>query len=198
VFLGGTEQNPFGNNQNSAAYTINFSSGASTLSFIAGAPQDGTTFDMRGILPGERYRNAGVSTVFVSSVDDISDEFNNTKTTFELSIDGVPLDPTKVNAQNMFVSLGGVMQIPVEQSGSPLAGLAYNVGLNTITKKLEITFAAPPLFGSTCNIRIITSDEYLTCPIPPELLNTTLQDGPGITVNDQNQIIRIDPGLIQP
>jgi hypothetical protein len=198
VFLGGTEQNPFGNNQNSAAYTINFSSGASTLSFIAGAPQDGTTFDMRGILPGERYRNAGVSTVFVSSVDDISDEFNNTKTTFELSIDGVPLDPTKVNAQNMFVSLGGVMQIPVEQSGSPLAGLAYNVGLNTITKKLEITFAAPPLFGTTCNIRIITSDEYLTCPIPPELLNTTLQDGPGITVNDQNQIIRIDPGLIQP
>jgi hypothetical protein len=153
---------------------------------------------MRGILSGDRYRNAGISTVFVSSVDDISDEFNNTKTTFELSIDGVPLDPTKVNAQNMFVSLGGVMQIPVEQSGSPLAGLAYTVGLNTVTKKLEITFATPPLLNTTCNIRIITSDEYLTCPIPPELTDTTLQDGPGITINDQNQIIRIDPGLIQP
>ncbi len=198
VFLGGTEQNPFGNNQNSAAYTINLSSGASTLSFIAGAPQNGTTFDMRGILSGERYRNAGVSTVFVSSVDDISDEFNNTKTTFELSIDGVPLDPTKVNAQNMFVSLGGVMQIPVAQTGNPLAGLAYTVGLNTVTKKLEITFAIPPLLNTTCNIRVITSDEYLTCPIPPELLSTTVEIGPGLTVNDQNQIIGIDPGLINP
>jgi hypothetical protein len=198
VFLGGTEQNPSGNNQNSAAYTVNYSSGASTLSFIAGAPQEGTTLDVRGILSGSRYRNAGISTVFVSSVDDISDLFNNTQTTFPLVIDGVPLDPTKVNAQNMFVSLGGVMQIPVAQTGDPLAGLAYTVGLNSITKVLEITFAVPPLSGTTCNIRVIASDEYLTCPLPPGLTNTTLQDGPGIIVNDQNQIIQIDPGLIQP
>jgi hypothetical protein len=154
--------------------------------------------DVRGILSGSRYRNAGISTVFVSSVDDISDLFNNTQTTFPLVIDGVPLDPTKVNAQNMFVSLGGVMQIPVAQTGDPLAGLAYTVGLNSITKVLEITFAVPPLSGTTCNIRVIASDEYLTCPLPPGLTNTTLQDGPGIIVNDQNQIIQIDPGLIQP
>jgi hypothetical protein len=198
VFLGGTEQNPSGNNQNSAAYTVNYSSGASTLSFIAGAPQEGTTLDLRGILSGSRYRNAGISTVFVSSVDDISDLFNNTQTTFPLVIDGVPLDPTKVNAQNMFVSLGGVMQIPVAQTGDPLAGLAYTVALNSITKVLEITFAVPPLSGTTCNIRVIASDEYLTCPVPLGLTNTTLQDGPGIIVNDQNQIIQIDPGLIQP
>jgi hypothetical protein len=198
VFLGGTEQNPSGNNQNSAAYTVNYSSGASTLSFIAGAPQEGTTLDVRGIISGSRYRNAGISTVFVSSVDDISDLFNNTQTTFPLVIDGVPLDPTKVNAQNMFVSLGGVMQIPVAQTGDPLAGLAYTVALNSITKVLEITFAVPPLSGTTCNIRVIASDEYLTCPLPPGLTNTTLQDGPGIIVNDQNQIIQIDPGLIQP
>jgi hypothetical protein len=98
----------------------------------------------------------------------------------------------------MFVSLGGVMQIPVAQTGDPLAGLAYTVGLNSITKVLEITFAVPPLSGTTCNIRVIASEEYLTCPIPPGLTNTTLQDGPGIIVNDQNQIIQIDPGLIQP
>jgi hypothetical protein len=198
VFLGGTEQNPFGNNQNSAAYTVNYSAGASSLSFIAGAPQEGTTLDVRGILPGSRYRNAGVSTVFVSSVDDISDLFDNTRTTFPLTIDSIPLDPAKVNAQNMFVSLGGVMQIPVEQSGDPLAGLAYTVAINSITKVLEITFAVPPLLNTTCNIRVITSDEFLTCPLPAELANTTLQDGPGIVINDQNQIIAIDPGLIQP
>ena len=123
---------------------------------------------------------------------------NNTRSTFELEIDGVPLDPTKVNSQNMFVSLGGVMQIPVAQTGNPLAGLAYTVAVNVISKVLEITFATPPAIGTTCNIRVIASDEFLTCPIPESLLNTTLEDGPGIIVNDKNQIIGIDTGLIQP
>jgi len=198
VFLGGVEQNPSGFAQTSAAYSIDSSSGVSVLSFIGGAPQAGTTLDFRGILSGSRYRNSGVSTVFVSSVDDIAPFFNNTQKTFALEIDGVPLDPTKVNAQNIFVSLGGVMQIPVAQTGVPLAGLAYTVGQNPISKALEITFATPPAIGTTCNIRIITSDEFLTCPIPPALVNTTLQDSSGIIVNDKNQIIGIDPGLIQP
>jgi hypothetical protein len=153
---------------------------------------------MRGILSGSRYRSAGVSTVFVSSTDDIAPLFNNTLRTFPLEIDGVALDPTKVNAQNMFVSLGGVIQIPVPQVGDPLAGNAYTVGLNPTTGALEITFAVPPLINTTCNIRVITSDEFLTCPLPPGLLDTSLQDGPGIEINDLNQIVSIDPGLIQP
>jgi hypothetical protein len=196
LFLGGVEQNPSGINQTSAAYTIDSSSGASTLSFIGGSPQAGTTLDLRGVLSGARYRNALVSTVFVSSVDDIAPLFNNTQRTFSLEIDGVPLDPTKVNAQNMFVSLGGVMQVPVSQSGDPLAGLAYTVAVNSVSKVLEITFAVPPAIGTTCNIRVITSDEFLTCPIPPELLNDDLKEGPGILVNSKNQIIEIDSGLI--
>jgi hypothetical protein len=196
VFLGGVEQNPSGVAQTSSAYTIDSSSGSSSLSFIGGAPETGTVLDMRGILSGERYRNASISTVFVSSVDDIAPLFNNTDSTFPLAILGQPLDPTKVNAQNMFVSLGGVMQVPVAQAGDPLAGLAYTVAINSVTKALEITFATPPARGATCNIRVIASDEFLTCPIPSELLNTSLQDGPGIIVNDQNQIIEIDSGLI--
>jgi len=196
LFLGGVEQNPSGVNQTSAAYTINNSSGASTLSFIGGAPEAGTTLDLRGVLPGAKYRNALVSTVFVSSADDVAPLFNNTRQTFPLEIDGVPLDPTKVNAQNMFVSLGGVMQVPVAQTGNPLAGLAYTVAVNSVTKVLEITFAVPPAIGTTCNIRVITSDEFLTCPIPPELLNDELKEGPGVIVNDKNQIIEIDSGLI--
>jgi hypothetical protein len=90
------------------------------------------------------------------------------------------------------------MQIPVAQTGNPLAGLAYTVDINTISKVLEITFSTPPATGTTCNIRVIASDEFLTCPLPEGLFNTTLQDGPGIIINDQNQIISIDPGLIQP
>ena len=89
------------------------------------------------------------------------------------------------------------MQIPVAQDGNPLAGLAYTVAVNPVSKVLEITFAVPPAALTTCNIRVITSDEFLTCPIPPGLQSTNLQDGPGIEVNDQNQIISIDPGLIQ-
>jgi len=198
VFLGGVEQNPSGLAQTSAAYSIASSLGTTTLSFIGGAPQVGTVLDMRGILSGQRYRNSGVSAVFVSSVDDIAPLFDNLQTTFPLEIDGVPLDPTKVNAQNMFVSLGGVMQIPVAQDGNPLAGLAYTVAVNPVSKVLEITFAAPPIALTTCNIRVITSDELLTCPLPPELLNDNLEIGPGITVNRDNQIIGIDPGLINP
>jgi hypothetical protein len=196
VFLGGVEQTPGGAPlQNSPAYTI--LSNPTSVAFT-GSPSAGTVLDMRGILSGSRYRNAGVSTVFVSSVDDISTLFNSTQTKFPLTIGGVALDPNKVNAQNMFVSLGGVMQIPVTQAGDPLAGLAYTVGVDSVTNVLEITFATPPAIGTLCNIRVITSDEFLTCPLPSELLDNSLQDGPGIIINDQNQIISIDPGLIQP
>lgn len=196
VFLGGVEQNPYGLNQTSSSYFIDTASGATSLTFIGDSPPTGVVSDVRGILSGERYQNSGISTVFVSSVDDIAPLFNNTQRTFSLTIGGEPLDPTKVNSQNMFVSLGGVMQIPVAQEGSPLAGLAYTVGLSSVTKTLEITFAVAPLQNTTCNIRVVTSDEFLTCPLPPEFLNTALQDGPGITINDKNQITDIDSGLI--
>jgi hypothetical protein len=199
VFLGGVEQNPFGLTQTSASYTISPpGSTTTTLNFIGGAPVEGTSLDIRGILSGELYRNAGVSSVFVSSVDDIAPLFNNTVTTFPLAIGSVSLDPTRVNAQNMFVSLGGVMQLPVASEGSPLSGNAYTVQTNSVTKLLEITFAVAPAAGTTCNIRVVTSDEFITCPIVDTLVNTTLQDGPGITVNNDNQIINIDPGLINP
>jgi hypothetical protein len=196
VFLGGVEQNPAGINQTSSAYTVATSGTTTTLTFIGGSPQSGTVSDIRGILSGERYRQSGISTVFVSSADDIAPLFNNTRTTFPLEIDGLSLDPTRVNAQNMFVSLGGVMQMPVASVGNPLAGNAYTVAVNTVTKVLEITFATPPLTGTTCNIRVITSDEFITCPLPANFYNTSLQDGPGILMNEDNQIIGIDPGLI--
>jgi hypothetical protein len=196
VFLGGVEQNPAGTTQTSAAYTITSSIGASTLNFIGAAPLPGTTCDIRGILSGTRFRNNNVSSVFVSSTDDIAPLFNNTRSTFPLKIDGIDVDPTKVTSQNMFVSLGGVMQMPIASSGDPLAGIAYTVALSGVSSTLEITFAQPPSIGTTCNIRIITSDEFLTCPLPAGLLDNTLRDGPGVEVNDLGQIIAIDPGLI--
>lgn len=196
LMLGGVEQNPFGVNQTSAAYTISHGTNSSTLTLIGGAPLVGTVLDFRGIMSGERYRNSGVSTVFVTSVDDISPLFDSTRTTFPLEIDGEPVDPTKVNAQNMFVNLGGVIQIPINQAGSVSAGNSYTVSINSVTSIPEITFAVPPLTNTTSNIRIITSDEFLTCPLPDSLTSTLLEDGPGIVVNENNQIIGIDSGLV--
>ena len=198
VFLSGVEQIPSGPTQVSANYTIGDSSGEDALTFIGAAPLAGTLLDFRAIVSGQNYRSAGVSTVFVSSADDISPLFNNSTTTFPLESGGVPLSSTKVNAQNMFVSLGGVMQIPAAQSGDPLSGLAYLVRENPVNKTLEITFATAPTVGATCNIRIITSDEVLTCPVPEGLLDVSLKEGPGITVNSRGQITGIDPSLIQP
>ena len=136
--------------------------------------------------------------MFVNSVDDISALFNGASITFPLTVEGTPLDPNVVNAQNMFVSLGGVMQLPIASEGSPLAGLAYSIAFNSIVEEFQITFASPPQFGTTCNIRVITGigNEFITCPLPLGLGDTPLVSGPGVTVNDIGQIIDIDAGLI--
>jgi len=194
LFLSGTEQNPAGPPiQASSAYTI-FDS---DLSFIGGAPQLSMVLDFRGILSGERYRRSGISSVFVSSVDDISLLFNDLRTVFPLTINGIQIDATKVNAENMFVSVGGVMQIPIAPGESPGVGNSYSVRVNS-NSQLEIVFSsAPPPAGATCNIRIVTSDEILTCPLPPGFFDNTIQDGPGVILNDLNQIIDIDSGEVE-
>ena len=134
--------------------------------------------------------------MYVTSVDDIAPLFNGTLKNFPLTVNNIAVDPLKVNAQNMFVSLGGVMQIPIAQSGSALAGLAYTFTTNAVTGVPEITFANPPAPGSTCNIRIITSEEFVTCPLPEGFADTSLNDGPGIEVNAAGQILNIDQGTI--
>jgi len=196
VFLGGVEQNPFGDLQTSAAYTISLDQGEPKLTFIGGAPETDTTLNMRGILSGQQYRDAGVNSVYVNSVDDIAPLFDDITKVFPLTVNGVPLDPTIVNAENMFVSLGGVMQIPFAQEGDPLAGLAYTVSVNPLTGLLSITFASAPLVDTTCNIRVITSAEFITCPLPDVLLNPNIKVGPGIGVNLEGQLTNIDSGLI--
>jgi hypothetical protein len=198
VFLGGVEQNPAGLYQANWSYTISDTGGILTLSFLGGTPNAGTVSDIRGILSGDKYRPAGVRSVFVNSVDDISALFNGASVTFPLTVEGIPLDPTVVNSENMFVSLGGVMQLPVASAGNPLAGLAYSIAFNSVTEEFQITFADPPQFGITCNIRVITGigNEFITCPLPFGIGETPLVLGPGITANEFGQIIDIDAGII--
>ena len=105
-------------------------------------------------------------------IDDISVFFDNAKTSFELLVDNIPVNPALVNAENMFVTLGAVIQIPHNVAGDPLAGNAYTVQVNPITKILEITFAAPPTTGTSCFIRVVASEpkEFIVCPLPPGLI----------------------------
>jgi len=198
VFVGGVEQNPAGLYQANWSYSLSETGGVLTLSFLGGTPESGSVSDIRGILSGAKYRPSGIRSVFVNSVDDISALFDGASVTFPLTVEGRPLDPTVVNAQNMFVSLGGVMQLPIASEGSPLAGLAYIVAFNTVAEEFQITFASPPQFGTTCNIRVITGigNEFITCPLPFGAGEIPLVLGPGITVNPEGQIIDIDSGLI--
>lgn len=197
VFLGGVLQDPSGPPiQIDPAYTISNNNGAATLSFIGAAPLPNTTIDVRGVLSGSRYRAAGVPIVFMSSTDEISQNFDGAASTFPLTINGLPLDSTKVNAENMFVNLGGVMQIPIANAGSSLLALAYTVNLNAVTQALEITFAKPPMAGTTCNIRIMTQDEFITCPLPDTLTEGYLRAGPGVETGPEGELTGIDEGLV--
>jgi hypothetical protein len=199
VFLSGIEQLPSGLGQASPAYTITKVGKVSTMSFIGGAPPANVSLDFRAILSGQKYRKTLTDVLYVTSVDDISVYFDSVATTFPLTVGGIDVNSTVVNAQNMFVSLGGVMQIPIAVAGNPLSGNAYTVAYNPITFKTEITFAVAPQFGTTCNIRLVTGsqDQFIICPLPPGTgEETTLVAGPGVRVNDSGQIIDIDSGLI--
>jgi hypothetical protein len=198
VFLGGVLQDPLGPpTQTDFAYTVvNGTGGGLSISFIGAAPQKGTTIDVRGVLSGNIYRTAGVPIVFMSSTDEISDKFDGARTAFPLAIDGVSLDAFKVNSENMLVNLGGVMQIPIANAASSQLGLAYSVGVNPSSQVLEITFAVPPTFGTTCNIRVLSQDEFITCPLPELLINQNLKAGPGVETSIDGELIGLDEGLI--
>ena len=199
IFLSGVAQMPLGSGHPTPAYTIVSLGITSTLSFVSGAPQNGLSYDFRAILSGPAYRNAAFPSVYIISADDISGYFDNITTSFPLYINNVPIDSNIVNAENMFVTLGAVIQIPHNVDGDPLSGNAYTVQVNAITNLLEITFAEPPLIGTTCNIRIIANQEIIVCPLPTILAGgTVLRAGDGIIANEQGQIVQIESGLIGP
>jgi len=111
-------------------------------------------------------------------------------------LNGVPLNPFIVNSENIFVNLGGVMQIPKHLLPTPVIDIAYEVRVNPQSQTLEIVFATGPLFGTSCNIRVISQEELITCPLPEQLLSNTLKVGPGVETSPTGELIGIDPGII--
>jgi hypothetical protein len=198
IFLSGVAQTPFGSGHPQPAYVITNTLGQTDLSFIGTPPPSGVPYDFRAIVSGPRFRQSNYPIVNVIPVDDISVFFDAATTSFPLFVDNVPLNPSLVNAENMFVTLGAVIQIPHQVAGNPPAGNAYTVQVNQVTNILEITFAEPPLPDTSCTIRIVSSEpkDFIICPLPVELQNQALVAGDGVLANEDNEIIKIDPGLI--
>lgn len=198
IYLGGVAQTPAASGHPDPSYLINTIAGASTISFTGSPVPGGTTYDFRAIVSGARYRQANYPIVNVISLDDISVYFNNSRKTFPLFVDGEPILPSLVNAENMFVTLGAVIQIPNPQAANPKSGDAYTVQLNDVTNILEITFAVAPQAGTSCTIRVVSSEpkEFITCPLPPGLENQAIVAGDGVSTNEYNEIVKIDSGLI--
>lgn len=198
IFLSGVAQTPLGSGHPDPAYVITNSPGQTDLSFIGAPPLANTSYDFRAIVAGRRFRRANYPIVSVISIDDISVFFDGATSSFPLYVDNIPLNPSLVNAENMFVTLGAVIQIPHQVAGNPLAGNAYTVQVNQVTNILEITFAVPPLPKTSCTIRVISSEpkDFIICPLPPEIQDQNLIAGDGVVANENNEIINIDPGLI--
>lgn len=174
VFLGGVEQIP------TEAYFIIRTNDKEFEIHFTEAPLPDTTLDIRCFTTGEYWVSQGVLPVEIYSLDDISPQFNNAKKTFVLTSGGVPINPAVVNTENLFISIGGAIQLPET---------SYSVTGN------EITFVQAPAPLTTSNLRILTNAEFLTCP-QGDVSGDLLRWGPGLVTAINNVLVGIDSGDI--
>ena len=174
VFLGGVEQLP------NVAYNVTRINKNTIQLAFSGAPPVGLTYDVRCVTTGPYWANRLSYPVEVYSIDDISGQFNGAKKTFTLTYLGAPINPAVINTENLFISLGGAMQLPVN---------SYSVNAD------QITFTEAPLNGTTSNLRIVTNAEFLTCP-QANGYGEFLRWGPGLVLSLTNELIAIDPGFV--
>ena len=175
MFIGGVEQIP------GLSYSVSRLSGTDTFQIVFNeAPAAGSTFDIRAVCTASYWAAKKASPVEVYSIDDLSVQFNGAKTEFTLTKGGATINSAVVNTQNLFVSLGGAMQLPVH---------SYNV------KGSKITFTEPPLAGTSSNLRIVTNSEFITCP-QLGFADSLVRWGPGLLFDIVNSLIGIDSGSL--
>ena len=172
VFLGGVEQLPV------QAYYLSRIDASSFEIYFTEAPLPGTVVDIRCFTTGEYWADQGIYPVEIYSLDDIAPLFNGALKTFPLSSGGQLINPAVVNTGNLFISIGGAIQLPVT---------SY-----TVTGS-EITFTEAPEPGTTSNLRIITNAEFLTCP-SSNGLGDILRWGPGLILALNNSIVGLNSG----
>jgi hypothetical protein len=175
VFFGGTEQIP------GDTYTISRLNDTTLQLTLSQAPPTGTLADIRAVCSGPYWSSNSVFPVEVYSLDDIAPLFDGIAVEFPLTYQGKNVNPETVDTENLFVSVAGGMQLPYT---------SYTVAGS------KITFTGAPVFGMTSNLRVVTSSEFLPCPLPLGAGSSVLRWGPGILVNEEGQITNIDPGLV--
>lgn len=157
VILGGVEQipdSPYNSAYDEWAYSLAKDPFDATNIIITfnGTPPAGSTVDVRSICTNPYWATRGIYPVAVYSLDSLSGEFDGAKTVFDLTFEGNPVNSSTVTQENLIFSLGGAIQLP---------GVSYEIqGSKLII--LETTDA--PLATTTCNIRVITNAEFITCP----------------------------------
>jgi hypothetical protein len=146
IFFSGTEQIPGG----VFSYVLTRPSTSTLNIAFTEAPAATVSADIRAFCSGYTYVVQGQFPVQMYSFDDISLDFDSATTIFTLRYNGDIVNPAIVNSQNVFVSLGGAMQIP---------NTAYTIANS------QIIFTQPPATTATCNIRLITKSEFIPCTV---------------------------------
>jgi hypothetical protein len=176
AIIGGVEQLP------SSSYSIERINAQELQITFTGMLPPSSTIDIRSICSGAFWSSQGIEPVAVYSLDDISAEFvNDGQTTFLLTYGGKPVNPALVSSENLLVSIGGAMQVPLNTSGGSV-NVAYQVALNSDNQAV-IIFQESPMNGATSDLRVITNAEFLPCENGRGYSGGFMKWGPSVVLN---------------
>lgn len=168
VFIGGVDQIPtFAGTTN--AYSISKIDAQTVQITFTEAPKAGLSYDIRAVCSADYWSSRSIYPVEVYCMNDISGGFDGATRDFALTYGSeyLPVNPATVNDQNLFVEVGGSLQLP---------------SIDYVVIGSTIHFTAPPTGGLTCNIRVITNAEFLTCPQSNIYAGSFLNWGPSIVI----------------
>ena len=172
VFLGGVEQIP------GEAYVLS-RVGDDLIQVVFTEPVgDGAFLDVRAICSGSYWEAQGKQPVAVYSLDSLSSQFNGNvqQRVFALTYQGKAVNPSLLYTENVFVAVGGVMQLPYE---------SYTI------ENGFIIFSEPPLQGSTSNLRVVTNAEQLACTNSKGLIEGFLSWGPSVVLDLTTELAEV-------
>lgn len=176
VIVGGVNQLPMD------SYTVSRLNPSEIQITFSGVLPEGVTLDIRSICSGSYWASKGIFPVAVYPLDDISSEFYTVgQTSFELTYNGKPVDPSSINTENLLVSVGGTMQLPLYDTGGVTKG-SYKVATNS-SGKAVIVFQEPPPAGATADLRVITNSEFLPCSAGRGRTGGFFKWGPSLVLN---------------
>lgn len=178
VIIGGVEQIPLSENGISSSpwsYTINRISDEEVSIIFTEPLPSSISVDIRTFCTASYWASRSVNPVSVYSLDPLSDLFNGSKVVFDLTFNGIRVNPDAVNQDSLIFSLGGAIQIP---------GVSYKVENGQL---IFINGADAPLKGTTTNLRIITNSEFISCRNSGRTSSNFIEWGPGLVLELENK-----------